>query len=1048
MTNYATNPKHTPHSNTALVRERIPMATTISTAGILLNFSNYSIEILKPFSGGYAAVPDISPFLVGGANCLDDLLQIAYLNLNNDYLTDYILCTSLYPINSPNTIILSSLLNNILNRKAVAVGNILGAGDENTLLETVQVYIKATFKHYTDQIINGTVMSINNAIPLNIINEYDRLFGDDPGAGAAVAAPVDAAVILATNYNTLVGTAAGHELIPVFAANIPTWALTDNTGALTVAPAWANVLFSVNGIANKQQTLRDEIDAYKTAINTIIQDMLKKMVLYNMDTFKKSFITIMNHMYNKSELPNGAADNNGKNCYYIFNDTVIDKDYNTYLISCDNNTQPANSAINKTAETLQIYSIYTSPNDQNSWNTHKFPTPGTAEIPIIPSENATELHSLNATPLKRADYKIQFNTFRQKWDDLYTKMSTKITTITSSTTQPPSLIPIDIPLSGGKRNNFNSKGISMSSLSLSGGATATKPQKALTIVLTNLTGSRYEDLQYFSEYSTYTKDVRVNLDRTDKYKIIGLRNVQIRRLADEIYIHTGYIPDIVCGNLGGMMDYNYNKLNEQEKKDFRKLFLDNIKRDYPQAKVSALDKISDEDFINYYIIKTDPKLFANFIKRFSDKVFTDNGLLFFSTLNNKLDLNYISFYELKKHFTNKKIFSNLTNYMINMTAKADKYTLEPTKFKHKVFTITNLFHDVKTDLLVYKLKKPVNPANPANPQPPQEIFKKDTVIGIFKILDIILRHFSYGREVYIQRDLGCLSMSKNSEYSKRNYDTNHKTQFYTLNFPSFVEVLLNQKTNNYNATNRSNSANFYSETQYSDLNKNTNFTQVLPIFKTYDTNKEYEVMDVAIRLLLIPSKDVNTISGIQLTNPDSNYNQKHYKSLAKTFASSFYVKSKQKLELRLKTLLTPGVIKENKTDILSTDKNLDPEYYINFLLKKETVNGKVKLSNFREKNKSKILDFYEFIMILLKIKYYDYMIDKLSVLAGGNVGPFVGGGKTERKLISYTNTNTNRLIKNKSKNKSTLKKNKKTKTKLQNKEKVINSKNTKHALKI
>jgi hypothetical protein len=1048
MTGYAANTKHLKYNQTALVRERDAMATTISTASapggsILVNFSNYTLEILKPFTGaGAGTVPDITQFEGAGPQSLDDLLQIAYLNLDNDYLTDYIFCTSLYPKNSPTTIILSSLLNNIINKKSAAAPLL---ASEKTLLDNVIDYIKATFKHYTNQISTGTLMVQTNTIPLNIITEYDALFGDDPGAGAATAAPVDAAVILATNYNTLVGTAAaGHELIPVFAANIPTWALTDNTGA-AAAPAWANVLYSVNGLPNRQQTLQAEIDAYKNVINTKIQDMLKKMVLYNMDTFKTSFITIMNHMYNKKVLPDGAGDDDGKNCYYIFNDTVIDKDYNTYLISCDNGAYPANFPINKTAETLQTYSKYTSPNDQNSWNTHEFPTPGIAEIPIIPSENATELHSLNATPLKRADYKIQFNTFRQKWDDLYTKMSTKITTITSSTTQPPSLIPIDIPLSGGKRNNFNSKGISMSSVSLSGGATATKPQKALTIVLTNLTGSRYEDLQYFSEYSTYTKDVNVYMGIPETHKVIGLRNVQNHRLAHEIHIHTGYLPDIVCGNLGGIMDYNYNKLNEQDKKDFRKLFLDNIKRDYPQSKVSALDKISDEDFTNYYIIRTDGKWYG---MGSGDKVFTDNGGQFFKRFNNKLDTNYISFYELKKHFTNKKIFSNLTNYMINMTAESDKYTLEPTKFKHKGFTITNLFHDVKTDLSVYKLKKPVNPANPANPQPPQEIFKKDTVVGIFKILDIILRHFSYGREVYIQRDLGCLSMSKNSEYSKRNYDTNNKIQLYTLNFPSFVEVLLNQKTNNYNATNRSNSANFYSETQYSDLNKNKNFPQVLPIFKTYNANNQYEVMDVAIRLLLIPSKDVKTISGIQLTNPDSNYNQKHYKSLAKTFASSFYVKSKQKLELRLKTLLTPGVIKENKTDILSTDKNLDPEYYINFLLKKETVNGKVKLSNFREKNKSKILDFYEFIMILLKIKYYDYMIDKLSVLAGGNVGPFVGGGKTERKLISYTNTNTNRLIKNKSKNKSTLKKNKKTKTKLQNKEKVINSKNTKHALKI
>ena len=80
------------------------------------------------------------------------------------------------------------------------------------------------------------------------------------------------------------------------------------------------------------------------------------------------------------------------------------------------------------------------------------------------------------------------------------------------------------------------------------------------------------------------------------------------------------------------------------------------------------------------------------------------------------------------------------------------------------------------------------------------------------------------------------------------------------------------------------------------------------------------------------------------------------------------------------------------------------------------------------------------------------MIEKLSSIPVE--GSVVGGGTTERKLISYinTNTNTNRLTKNKSVNKSekkpTLKKHKKTKKKLQHKEKLINSKKTKNAMKI
>ena len=46
----------------------------------------------------------------------------------------------------------------------------------------------------------------------------------------------------------------------------------------------------------------------------------------------------------------------------------------------------------------------------------------------------------------------------------------------------------------------------------------------------------------------------------------------------------------------------------------------------------------------------------------------------------------------------------------------------------------------------------------------------------------------------------------------------------------------------------------------------TSKNTIVPIFKKYGNNVDYIMMDVMIRLLLIPSKDISQIVGFDLKN--------------------------------------------------------------------------------------------------------------------------------------------------------------------------------------
>ena len=200
--------------------------------------------------------------------------------------------------------------------------------------------------------------------------------------------------------------------------------------------------------------------------------------------------------------------------------------------------------------------------------------------------------------------------------------------------------------------------------------------------------------------------------------------------------------------------------------------------------------------------------------------------------------------------------------------------------------------------------------------------------------------------------------------------------------PSFIEVLLNQKIQNYNTENNF----YYSENQYTPLDSFTPIKSI-PIFEKYENLKDENkqaIMNVAIRMLLIPSKDIKLISGKDL-NDSTQYDQLDYSNLALEFNNTFHKKAIQKLEERLKVLL-------RSNDQIDRNKQ-QPKNIIDLILetKVDKPGSKPYLHNinFKEGYNNLIFKVYEFIMIMLKIKYYKFMSKNLELrnqpVKGGSI---------------------------------------------------------------
>ena len=120
----------------------------------------------------------------------------------------------------------------------------------------------------------------------------------------------------------------------------------------------------------------------------------------------------------------------------------------------------------------------------------------------------------------------------------------------------------------------------------------------------------------------------------------------------------------------------------------------------------------------------------------------------------------------------------------------------------------------------------------------------------------------------------------------------------------------------------------------------------------------------------------NTTTGTEAENiKDIKFDPSYYKQLAQTFTLRFYRdQALPKLLTRLKAIVKDS--NYNKADIAGSDKAINnPDTFIDVLLKKNQQGNFLNLGN-----KLLVADFYEFIFIMLKIKYIDHQIRHLSII--------------------------------------------------------------------
>lgn len=395
-------------------------------------------------------------------------------------------------------------------------------------------------------------------------------------------------------------------------------------------------------------------------------------------------------------------------------------------------------------------------------------------------------------------------------------------------------------------------------------------------------------------------------------------------------------------------------------------------------------------------------------------------------------------------------------------------------------------------------------------EPKLTLYTKTNLQALMLLLDKYQSVFTLGYKPYLKRDLGCFSLLDEKDekdgFGVRKLD--NLDTLYTLNNPGFIESYLNKFSGFFNASGKD-EAKFYSENQIlrglsqSQPSFNTSTTLFYnidnkdnkiydKIFSSIDKKTQQQcVKDVIMRMLLIPSEDLKEITGVQnirnTENPKqslnstvkgdptsssstqqtgdslrkSYYNPIHYVQLAQTFTLKFYRdKALPKLLHRLNKIVNfehdnPAVSGEAKRIAM-------PGNFIEVLLKRNQQGNYINLGN-----RALVANFYEFIFIMLKIKFIDHQIKNLSSLQPEDVimaeiradiikrSESTAGGSLQnsRRFLTFNSSQKHITHKQQFKAKKqissqlrlkTKKKNRKTKTKQDKQKSKSQSKNIKH----
>ena len=508
-----------------------------------------------------------------------------------------------------------------------------------------------------------------------------------------------------------------------------------------------------------------------------------------------------------------------------------------------------------------------------------------------------------------------------------------------------------------------------------GGGTAPlnkPPINIITVVCTELVGSKAEDIQHIKEFN--------------EFKSMTLRKVQIKKIFELVksYNGTNSSIDFLCGDFGSELNIDANKINILKNKygtEITNIYKDANIGEYIR-KFFTLEPIDDlNNMYGHTVDDTIPNVYTN--------------------SSHNIVSNYI-FYK------NTAAPGQLTSTIPPFTDIAKYGNILPLTIN---IDITALLHDITENEQVTqtkgrKLKK-------------IRLYTRDELSKIISILDRLMGHFTYGYKAYLKRDLGCFSFDNGdsskigstpelSPYCIRDFPvlkTNEQgtftdveivkklKTFYSMNYPGFIDVFLYQLGANYNNPDTTKQI-FYNENQISRMKANANASAITANLNFLNNSELKELSsnsrDTLIRMLLIPSQHLKAITtyvapgaagaGAATEDIDSidmeKMNAKDYIKLLKKFNKNFYRETViKKLEERMTKILEVTKPKDKRTDddikaeiqLKTHDETLNKGLLYEII--KITVTEREQKPKLANLNADLISKLFEFIFIMLKLKF-------------------------------------------------------------------------------
>ena len=503
--------------------------------------------------------------------------------------------------------------------------------------------------------------------------------------------------------------------------------------------------------------------------------------------------------------------------------------------------------------------------------------------------------------------------------------------------------------------------------------------QGVSVVSTELVGSRAEDMFFAVKIRDYEY-----LDLNNQ-KARGLRGAQLTTIFKTVKNYNGNYPDIICGDLGGAPLKRLTESISSSTLTYQDAIWIYFKKNY-------------SDLIPYFI--TDKTTLTgninDYLSNGMDSVLGVNGYLFHTIrtptkLSPPIQSNYIITRSSLLPDNNKVGIKqqDVNNFMSSPTSIKYGSTIPV----HQNFNISNGMTSLKPIGDIIQQGR-VNASNAI------KLFKESELQDILASIDQLMSVFAYGRQPYLRRDLGCFCLRDTGLFSNRvipdfynkkglsskptllkeslkrvklknigivenmpeNADAIRMLKdYYCLDFPSFVEVHLFQKSGFFSTADKTKET-YYSVNQTtttSGIISQTNFKfpdRLEILSESMPPKGTLFNPDIAMRLFMIPATHLKLVMGVDILEKSAADLAGITKVALRNFYGTYAV---QRLESRLSEILY------SRTRSLGIEGRIDNNLLAHLMEK--TAEGHLK--NIADGDA--ILDLFEMIFIFLRLKFID-----------------------------------------------------------------------------